>query len=205
VPPACPTSSLSHSLIAVTATHNGIPRSNSHRPKQNWHVHVLRQRLIAPPVLWPRGSISPAAATPLRMRTVVEGLPTSLLRVGAILARASLPTTAAGSWHHLPCHYCAAGSSDISDVHSVRLSRSSCMMSALSLYESSPSESRSEIASSNACRHAGRGRLSGRKQSAAGSLNSKQQEGGVEVATCRTRRSQSVSAMERFHTYTSSR
>lgn len=39
----------------------------------------------------------------------------------------------------------------MSDVHSVRLSRRSCMMRVLSLYDSSPSVSSSAIASSNAC------------------------------------------------------
>ncbi len=39
----------------------------------------------------------------------------------------------------------------ISDVQRVRLSLNSCMMRALSLYESSPKVSRSEMASSNAC------------------------------------------------------
>ena len=45
----------------------------------------------------------------------------------------------------------SASWSCMSDVQSVRLSRSSCMMSVLSLYDSSPSVSSSAIASSNAC------------------------------------------------------
>lgn len=39
----------------------------------------------------------------------------------------------------------------MSDVHKVRLSRSSCMMRVLSLYDSSPRVSNSAIASSKAC------------------------------------------------------
>lgn len=39
----------------------------------------------------------------------------------------------------------------ISDVHKVRLSRRSCMIRVLSLYESSPNVSNSAIASSKAC------------------------------------------------------
>ena len=39
----------------------------------------------------------------------------------------------------------------MSEVHSVRLSRRSCMMRVLSLYDSSPSVSSSAIASSKAC------------------------------------------------------
>lgn len=39
----------------------------------------------------------------------------------------------------------------ISDVHKVRLSRRSCMINVLSLYDSSPNVSSSEIASSKAC------------------------------------------------------
>lgn len=39
----------------------------------------------------------------------------------------------------------------MSEVQSVKLSRSSCMMRVLSLYDSSPSVSSSAIASSNAC------------------------------------------------------
>ena len=42
----------------------------------------------------------------------------------------------------------------MSDVHSVRLSRKSCMMSVLSLYDSSPSVSSSAMASSKACKGA---------------------------------------------------
>jgi hypothetical protein len=53
----------------------------------------------------------------------------------------------------------------MSEVQSVRLSLSSCMISVLSLYDSSPRVSSSAIASSNACAAGGRrrrGRLGGR-------------------------------------------
>ena len=39
----------------------------------------------------------------------------------------------------------------ISEVHRVKLSRRSCMINVLSLYDSSPNVSSSEIASSKAC------------------------------------------------------
>lgn len=39
----------------------------------------------------------------------------------------------------------------ISEVHRVKLSRSSCIIKVLSLYDSSPNVSSSEIASSKAC------------------------------------------------------
>ena len=45
----------------------------------------------------------------------------------------------------------ALTSSCMSEVQSVRLSRSSCMISVLSLYDSSPKVSSSAMASSNAC------------------------------------------------------